>query len=137
MRTGRLVNIDFALLLCTLAATVVGVLMVYSATESSRFGSLSLDDFAVKQAIYGGIGLVIMLVLARVDYRFLESFTLPFYMVVLGLLGLVGVLGIISYGSQRWLNLGLFPIQPSELAKLAVIVMLDKILADHARHRDK
>ncbi|HET9493579.1 MAG TPA: rod shape-determining protein RodA [Chloroflexia bacterium] len=137
MRTGRLVNIDFTLLLCTLAATVVGVLMVYSATELSRDGTLGWDDFAVKQAVYGGIGLMIMLVLARVDYRFLESFTLPFYFVVLGLLGLVGLLGIISYGSQRWLNLGLFPIQPSELAKLAVIVMLAKIYADHERQRTK
>ncbi len=137
MRTGRLVNIDFPLLLCTLAATVVGVLMVYSATEVSRSGSLGLSDFAVKQAIYGGIGMVLMLILARVDYRFLESFTLPFYFVVLGLLGLVGILGIISYGSQRWLDFGLFPIQPSELAKLAVIVMLAKILADHERQRTK
>jgi rod shape determining protein RodA len=78
-----------------------------------------------------------MLVLSRLDYRFLESFTLPFYIVVLGLLGLVAALGIISYGSQRWLNLGLFPIQPSELTKLAVIVMLAKVLADHARQRTK
>ena len=137
MRTGRLVNIDFALVLCTLAATVVGVLMVYSATEVSRDGSLGLDDFAVKQATYGAIGFVLMIVLSRVDYRFLESFTLPFYFVVLGLLGLVGVLGVITYGSQRWLNLGLFPIQPSELAKLAVIVMLAKVLADHVQQRAK
>jgi rod shape determining protein RodA len=137
LRTGRLVNIDFALLLCTLAATVVGVLMVYSATDASRAGQLSLDDFAVKQGIYGGLGLVLMLILSRVDYRFLESFTLPFYFVVLGLLGLVAALGVINYGSQRWLNLGLFPIQPSELAKLAVIVMLAKVLADHERQRAK
>lgn len=137
MRTGRLVNIDFTLLFCTLAATVVGVLMVYSATEVSRDGTLGLDDFAVKQALYGGIGIVLMLVLSRLDYRFLESFTLPLYFLVLGLLGLVGLLGVISYGSQRWLNLGLFPIQPSELAKLAVIVMLAKIFADHERERAK
>lgn len=137
MRTGRLLNIDFTLLLCTLAATIVGILMVFSATHTSNGASLSLDDFAVKQAIYGVIGLLLMLVLARLDYRFLESFTLPFYFATLALLGLVFALGIISYGSQRWLNLGIIPLQPSELAKLSLIVMLAKILADHEKELHK
>jgi rod shape determining protein RodA len=49
------------------------------------------------------------------------------------------VLGVIAHGSQRWINLGLFPIQPSEIAKLTLIIVLAKILADHERdlHRLK
>jgi rod shape determining protein RodA len=121
------------LLLCTLAATLVGVLMVYSATINTLDHGFSFDDFVVKQVVYGSIGILLMLFVARFDFRFLESFTLPFYVVTLGLLGLVSLLGVISYGSQRWLNLGIFPIQPSELAKLSLIVMLAKVLSDHEK----
>jgi rod shape determining protein RodA len=131
---------DFTLLLCTVAATIVGVLMVYSATQISRGSTLTLDDPAVKQAMFGLAGVVLLIVITRFDYRFLESFTLPFYLVTLILLGLVVVQGIISYGSQRWLNfLGVIPIQPSELAKLSLVVMLAKVLSDHEKelHRVK
>src|SRR5437764_15440590 len=102
MRAGRLVNLDFTLLLCTLAATFVGVLMVFSATNPTRTGSLSLSDNAVRQAIYGAIGLGLLLVIARLDYRFVESFTLPLYFVIVGLLGVVTLLGVLSFGVQRW-----------------------------------
>ncbi len=138
MRTARLANLDFPLLFCTVAATIVGVLMVFSATAGSRTGSaLTLDDFAVRQAIFGVIGLVLLIILARIDYRFFESFTLPFYLVTVGLLGLVMLMGVINFGSQRWLNIGLIPIQPSELAKLSLIVMLAKLLCDRERELNK
>jgi rod shape determining protein RodA len=125
---------DYTLLLCAVVATVVGVLMVFSATQSSRGPSLTPNDFAVKQAEFGLAGLALVIVIARIDFRFLESFTLPFYLVTLLLLGLVVVQGVISYGSQRWLNfLGIIPVQPSELAKLSLVVMLAKVLSDHEK----
>src|SRR6476620_6630474 len=128
---------DFALLLCTLAATVVGIIMVYSATTSSGSLALSLGDPAVKQTIFAVVGLTLMLIITRFDYRFLESFTLIFYIVTLGLLLLVMVQGVISFGSQRWLNLGFIPIQPSELAKLSLIVMLAHLLSNHEKELGK
>jgi rod shape determining protein RodA len=128
---------DFALLLCTLAATIVGILMVYSATKSSSGESLSLNDPAVKQAIFAVLGIALMLVITRLDYRFLESFTLPFYVVTLGLLLLVMVQGVMNFGSQRWLDTPIIPIQPSELAKLSLIVMLARILSDHEKELGK
>ena len=115
----------------------MGVLMVFSATNTTRTGPLALDDNAVKQAMFGCVGLVIMLILARIDFRFLESFTLPFYLVTVLLLSLVTLLGVISYGAQRWLDLGIIPIQPSELAKLSLIVLLAKFLSDRAKDLDK
>lgn len=115
----------------------MGVLMVFSATNTTRTGPLALDDNAVKQAMFGCIGLVIMFILARIDFRFLESFTLPFYLVTVLLLSLVTLLGVISYGAQRWLDLGIIPIQPSELAKLSLIVLLAKFLSDRAKDLDK
>src|SRR5215218_5090098 len=133
MRPGRLVNLDFTLLLCTVAATIIGVLMVYSATVSSHTGTFSLSDFATKQALFSVVGLAAMFVLARLDYRFLESFTLPFYLGTIFLLGLVVLIGDSNYGSQRWLDLKVIQLQPSELAKLGLVIILAKFLADRGR----
>jgi rod shape determining protein RodA len=128
---------DFALLLCTFAATLVGILMVYSATRSSTDGTISLDDSATKQAIFAVVGIGLMFAITRLDYRFLESFTWPFYVATLALLLLVMVQGVMNFGSQRWLNLGIIPIQPSELAKLSLIVMLARVLSEHEKELGK
>lgn len=137
MRAKSLNQIDYALLLATLAAFVIGVLIIFSATKTNPTGAFGLNDFVLRQTIYGVIGLVIMLGLSRVDYRFAESFTVPFYVITLGLLGLVTILGAVAYGSQRWINLGIFPIQPSELAKFSLIVILAKLLTDKQRELHK
>jgi len=120
-----------------MAAFTLGVVMIYSATKASHVGGISLGDPPVRQAIYGVIGLLLMFIISRLDYRFMESFTVLFYIASVGLLGLVLLLGVITFGSQRWINLGLFPIQPSELVKLSVVVLLAKLYADHQRELDK
>lgn len=137
MRPGRLANLDFTLLLCTMAATIVGVLMVYSATMNSHSGGFSLTDFATKQALFGVVGLAVMFVLARLDYRFLESFTIPFYLGTLFLLGLVVLVGDSNFGSQRWLDLKVIQLQPSEIAKLGLVIVLAKFLSDRIREMHK
>jgi rod shape determining protein RodA len=111
--------------------------MVYSATKTTHTEALSLSDFTVRQAVYALVGVLLMLVVTRFDYRFIESFTLPLYLITLGLLGLVMALGIVAHGSQRWIHLGLFPIQPSEIAKLTTIVVLAKVFSDHEREMRK
>lgn len=114
----------------------VGIIMIFSATQNGVATS-GFNEFVLRQGIYGLAGLVLMLALARLDYRVLESFTVPFYIVTLGLLGFVDVLGIISYGAQRWINLGIIPIQPSELAKLSLILILAKMLSTHEQEIGK
>lgn len=137
MRPGRLVNLDFTLLLCTLAASIVGVLMVYSATINTHTGTFSLSDFATKQAVFCVVGLGLMFILARLDYRFLETFALPFFLGTIFLLVLVILMGDSNYGSQRWLDLKVIQLQPSELAKLGLVVILAKFLADRGREIHK
>jgi rod shape determining protein RodA len=109
----------------------LGIVMVFSATNASGATSFSLNTFVTRQMIYAAIGILLMIAVARFDYRMLESLTIPFFMVVIGLLSFVAVLGMVEYGSQRWINLGIFPIQPSELAKLSLILVLAKFLAAH------
>jgi rod shape determining protein RodA len=96
-----------------------------------------LSDFATKQALFSVVGLAAMFVLARLDYRFLESFTLPFFLGTIFLLGLVVLMGDSNYGSQRWLDLKIIQLQPSELAKLGLVIMLAKFLAGRGREVGK
>lgn len=131
MRSANISNIDLPLILCTLLACALGIVMVFSATSTGSATAFHLNEFVTRQMIYAGIGILLMIAIARFDYRMFESFTLPFYVVTIGLLGLVAVLGMVAFGSQRWINLGIFPIQPSELAKLSLILMLAKFLATH------
>ena len=137
LRATKLHSIDLALLFCTLAAFALGVVMVFSATKASHVGGISLGDPPVRQAIYGVAGLVLMFIISRLDYRFMESFTILFYVATVGLLGVVLLMGVISYGSQRWIDFGIFPLQPSELVKLSVIVLVSKLYADHQKELDK
>jgi rod shape determining protein RodA len=123
-------NFDIILLVTTLVLIVFGVAMVQSATL--RYGSTfpSLDSLATRQAIFAVIGLGAMFLMARVDYRFIETFTLPLYVLVLLLLGAIFALGYVSGGAQRWFDLGFTNLQPSELAKMVVVLTLAKLLAD-------
>ena len=70
-----------------------------------------------------------MVVLGVVDYRVLGHLRNVIYGVVIVLLSLVVVIGQITHGAQRWLDLGLFPVQPSELSKVLIILVMASYLA--------
>jgi rod shape determining protein RodA len=82
------------------------------------------------QALYAVMGVALMILLTRFDYRLLRSFAVPLYIGSLGSLVVVLALGHSAYGAQRWINLGLLPLQPSEPAKLLLVIVLAKYFAD-------
>lgn len=84
----------------------------------------------IHQALYAVMGLALMLVLTNLDYRLLRSFAYPLYIASVLLLGVVLALGQVTYGAQRWINLGVLPLQPSEPAKLLLVIALAKFFAD-------
>jgi cell division protein FtsW len=116
-----------------LGLVVLGLLMVYS--SSFAVGLAAYDDanyFVVRQAIWAAIGVALLLTLMRIDYRWLRSIS-PLLMLA-AIVALTAVLvpgiGIERNGAQRWLALGpLPPIQPSEFAKLALIIYVCAWLA--------
>lgn len=129
---------DLLLMATSLALLVLGIGMVYSASfvvAQSEFG----DDtyFLSKQAMWAVIGVVGMIVAAAIDYHRLEQFAVPIMLivVVLMLLVLVPGAGVGNYGATRWLRLPgpIPPIQPSEFAKLALIVYMAYWLAKKGR----
>ncbi len=105
-----------------------GVLAVYSA--SFAFGALEFGDsryFVVRQAAFAVVGLAILLVVMRFDYRHLRALSILLLLAALGLLlaTLIPGVGVEANGAQRWIALGpLPPLQPSEFAKLALIIYI-------------
>jgi rod shape determining protein RodA len=118
------------LLLSVFALLAVGLAFIYSATWGGEPG-LPKDDALYKQLAYAMIGLVLAAVAVAVDYRLLSSAATVIFVVTLGLLAVVLVGGQTSYGAQRWIDLKIFPLQPSEVAKIGFIVFLARYLARH------
>jgi len=106
-----------------------GIIMIYSATYLSGEEGPSLwDTFFARQTIYALAGLGLMFLATIADYRYLENLYRPLYILTILSLVLISVVGRISFGAQRWLGFGRF--QPSELAKLFIIIILAKYLSD-------
>ncbi len=125
-------HLDPVLMLATLALGVVGLLMVYSATHQSLV-ALHEDPgtFLKKQTTFLALGTVVVLLAASFDYRFLKVYAGLLYVVSLALLVLVRTpLGSTIRGSQRWFQLAGFQFAPSELAKVALIIMLATFLSE-------
>jgi cell division protein FtsW len=120
---------DYTILVVVVALAAVGILMVYSSSAMKGYLSAEADTFQTvgPQIQWALLGLVAMVAMMRVDYRYLRLVSIPGYVVALGLLVLVFVdeFNIVIGGSARWLRLGPLPaIHPAEMAKLALIVYL-------------
>lgn len=108
----KLKNFKFILVLFVAALNTIGILLVGSASPSDQ----------KKQLIGMVSGLVIMLVVALIDYGFILKFSWLIYLSAIGLLVLVRFAGDHSKGAQRWFEIGSFRFQPSELVKILVII---------------
>ncbi len=124
---------DYVILVVVVALSAIGILMVYS--SSALKGYLAEDDtFATvgPQIQWAVLGIVAMLAMMRVDYRYLRLASVPMYVVALVALALLFIpsLSIEVGGSARWLKLGSLPaVHPAEFAKLALIVYMAHWLA--------
>jgi len=118
---------DFVLLAATVALMIFGVAMVHSAT----LGVEGYEDYTVRQAIYGVLGLIVLVIVAAFDYRLLTSLQWPIYVITLVMLGLVAFLGVVRGGASGWFDAGLVFIQPAELAKVFFILVFAQYLASH------
>ncbi|MBL8156188.1 MAG: rod shape-determining protein RodA [Anaerolineae bacterium] len=115
-------NFDFVLFGTALLLIIFGILMIRSAT----LGAIDPDLIGrvPDQIRYAVIGLVLVFVLAAIDYRLLGGLHLWLYIIMVGLLVLVRFLGVEGdAGSQRWINVGI-RIQPSEIGKIIIIITL-------------
>jgi cell division protein FtsW len=118
------------LLLVTLALVAFGLVMVYSATSASAaLASGDSSYYLRKQGLYALVGLALLLVLRRTGYRSLRLLSPALVLTSIALLVAVLVVGQSVNGARRWLQLGPAVFQPSELAKLALLVFAAAYLA--------
>jgi len=121
--TGRLrEHFDWALFASAAAIAVVGVINLYSATSVAR------AELYVTQIYWLALGTGVAVLVAAIDYRHYERFGYAIYGVGMGLLALLFLVGRTVRGSTRWIDVGLFSLQPSEIMKICLVIALAKYL---------
>jgi rod shape determining protein RodA len=105
-----------------------GSVTIYSADGG---GPLTLANLGVRQVVFGSLGLLVMFIVASIDYRFLGSLSWPIYAAAVASLLLVLVPGIGTEigGARRWFDFGITTVQPSEFAKIATLLALAAFVA--------
>jgi rod shape determining protein RodA len=117
--------------LAAAALAAYGALLIYSGTLTSYGSPESLGHPVVRQGAFALLGLLLMVVLSRVDYRLLGPLSITLYAASVAALLFVLVVGEDAYGSRRWIEIGGTQVQPSEVAKICTVIMLAKFFADN------
>ena len=125
---------DMNFFLLVLLLLTMGVVMVFSSSYARAYydpGGITGGNAAyyfVRQLIYALLGLGLMLLTSRLPMGFYRRYTSAFLALTLLLLALVPLIGVKANGSRRWLGVGGLTVQPSELAKLAVILVFARLI---------
>lgn len=112
---------DPLMLIVTCVLMTFGVVAVWSAMGSER---LTPANEGVRQAMFAFFGILVMFIIANIDYRFFGSLVWFIYAGSLLMLAAVLVIGVDIAGARRWFNLGFTTVQPSEFGKIATLLTL-------------
>ena len=116
-------HFDWTLVGIALIIASIGIFNLYSTTCN---GEASGTPLYLKQISWLLIGLVVMMIIAFIEYRFYSDVAYIIYMIVFFLLLVVMGYGIITSGAQRWIRIGVLSFQPSEFVKISLIMVLAK-----------
>jgi len=115
---GKVLAYNWALTLLIIAASSIGFLMLFSVAGGD------INRWAQPQMIRFALGMTLMTIMAFIPISTYRSLSLFVYLFALGLLVMVEFFGDTSKGAQRWINLGFMRLQPSEVMKIALVMML-------------
>lgn len=113
-------NFDFLLFGAVLLLCIYGLMMI----RSSIAGNIELANYVNRQATFFAIGLVVMLGVTVLEYHYWKSLSRLMYFFTVAFLAVILIIGTTSFGAQRWLQVGLVNIQPAELSKIVLILVL-------------
>ncbi len=125
-------HFDWPLLFAVVALVSVGLLAVLSATHTEE---RLVSGIFLRQLAWVAVGSMVMLVMVSFDYHALDRYAPLVYVFGLVLLSLVPFFGSLGGGAKRWLSVGPFSLQPSEIMKLAVVVTLASYLHSRVSER--
>ena len=125
-------KMDLTFLFLLLIIVTIGLIMLFSASyvfADTYYGNSY--NFITKQAGFAVFGIVLMLIVSKIDYHFIRKFAIPFYIVMVIFLGVMLILPPMVPGTsvKRWFSVGPINFQPSELAKFAVILLLSHLIS--------
>ncbi|WP_073993550.1 putative lipid II flippase FtsW [Parasporobacterium paucivorans] len=134
LKSGKKKNknyFDYSLLFIVIFLLCFGLVMLYSTSSyNAQIKTGSSFFYLIKQAKATFLGLVVMLVIARIDYHFWKRIAIPAYFIsMLAILLVLTPLGIESNGARRWIGIAGQSIQPAEIAKLALILFFAYIIS--------
>ena len=120
-------HFDFWLLGAVVLMTIFGITMIRSAVA----GNIELEEanLVQRQLIFAALGFVIIFIVSAIDYHLWASISRPMYILTAIFLGALTIAGQALYGSARWFDTGVILIQPSEIAKIVVILVLADFFA--------
>ena len=124
-------NLGLYLFLVTMILIVFGIIMIYS--SSSIWAEYKFNDafkYVKNQALFAFIGTFVMIIISKIDYKFYYNKASQIFLISIILLVLVLIPGIgsVRNGSRSWFGIGSFGVQPSEFAKLSLIILASKYL---------
>lgn len=122
-------HFDWGLLGSTILLGVIGIMVLYSALHAG--GSAGQNGLLLKQLAWFGAGVLIIGLISLIDYRHFDEWGLAIYLGGVLLLACVMFFGHVGGGARRWLLLGPFSIQPSEMMKIALCIALARYYSRH------
>jgi rod shape determining protein RodA len=128
-------HFDFWLLGAVALMTIFGITMIRSAVA----GNIELErtNIVQRQLIFAVLGFIVVFVVSIIDYHLWASISRPMYIITAIFLGALTIAGQALYGSARWFDTGVILIQPSEIAKIVVILVLSDFFARNIDKLDR
>jgi len=128
-------SFDFTLLFVVMLLILFGIVMVFSSSYYYALTNVKFDNnmyyFVERQAIWSIIGLCAMALFINFPYKYIKNFTFIAYVVTIACLVIVLVAGAKINGSRRWIGVGNIGFQPSEVAKIVVILHLSNFISSN------
>ena len=125
---------DFSLCITIFLLLSLGIVMVLSASAPSALSTTGNSyTYVIKQVGFAVVGIVLMFIISKIDYRIYKKFYKAAYVIsILALISVaIPVIGVEVNGAKRWINIGFGNFQPSEIAKVALIVFYAGYLTEH------
>ncbi len=113
-------NFDFLLLGAVILASAFGTVMIRSAIAGNEI----LQPLIARQVYFAILGVVLIFILASIDYRYWLALYRPIHFVILGFLITLTGFGQTAFGAQRWFQVGVLFLQPTEFAKIVALIVL-------------
>lgn len=120
-------KLDINFIIVILALNLIGLINLYSATHGPN--TVDVASLFISQIMWLVVGWTVFLTMTLLDYNWINRIAMVIYVLNLGAIIYVTFFGKVALGAQRWIDLGFFRYQPSETMKLALIMLLAKILS--------